>query len=88
MGFEMGYKIGNRKVSQREFEKHLFEDEPQRIVREHMEGIAATARAIVCPEHGANAVEARVVKSGDSYDVHTECCCEASAELLTAAATS
>jgi hypothetical protein len=80
--FKFEHKIGNRKVSQREWGKHLFEDEPRRIMREHMEGIAAKARAVVCPEHGPGGVTASVIPSGDSYAVHTECCCEAAAALV------
>ncbi len=64
----------------------MFEDEPRRIVREHMENVAAKARRIVCPKHGSGGVTATVVERDESCDVRTECCCETSAELVRVAA--
>lgn len=84
MSFEMQYEINGQKVSEAAWRKHVFEEEPRRIVREHMEEIASRAKAIKCPEHGAGAVNAEVVESGGTYSVKTDCCCEASAALLEA----
>jgi hypothetical protein len=74
MGFGVGieYTIGGRKVSEREFHKHMFEDEPLRIVR---------------PVHGESPT-AEVVRTSKGYNVESSSCCEAAAELVRTAASS
>ena len=78
MGFEMEYKIGNRKVSERQWEQHLFHDEPRRLVREDME---SKIKSVRCPTHGTTAtVRTRETSSGFEFDI--EGCCD---ELVEAA---
>lgn len=49
--------------------------DPDKIVREAMEGIAAKARREYCSEHKQHA-KARVVKQGRDWAVSIEGCCE------------
>lgn len=49
MGFKLEYRIGNRKVSKREWERHMFEEAPQQLAED---ALGEKLNNIRCPEHG------------------------------------
>lgn len=78
MGVNIEYKIGNRRVSKREWEKHVFHQEPRRMVRENVE---SKIRSVRCPTHGRTpTVRTRETSRGFEFDI--EGCCD---ELVGAA---
>jgi hypothetical protein len=66
------YKIGSRKVSKREWERHIFRDEPQRIARDKVQKALS---GVVCPEHG-EAPRLEFVNTNKGFDVLISACCE------------
>lgn len=66
------YKIGGRKVSQREWERHLFEQEPKRLIRENVEG---KLRGLRCPKHGESP-RPTFRETSRGFDLSVSTCCE------------
>lgn len=50
MGFKLEYRIGNRKVSKREWERHMFEEAPQQLAEDALGGKLNNIR---CPSMGS-----------------------------------
>jgi hypothetical protein len=65
------YRIGGRRVSKQQWERHVFQDEPRRIAREEIESKLRTVR---CPVHGQTP---RVTYSETprGFDLTVEGCC-------------
>lgn len=67
------YKIGNRKVSKRNWEKHVFHDAPHRMAREAIEN---KLRSVRCPTHG-DAPRLTIDEARQGFTVNISGCCEA-----------
>lgn len=78
MKIKMEYRIGGRKVSAREWEKHL-EEEPLRLVRKEIE---RKLRGLRCPTHGQSPKPAfRNTAAGLEVSVAPPCCDELAARI-------
>jgi hypothetical protein len=76
VGFELEYRIGNRKVSQQEWERHMFQEAPRQVARE---AVDRELRKVRCPTHGQSP-NATITDRADGFEVHIEGCCDALVE--------
>jgi hypothetical protein len=76
------YRIGNRRVSRREWEKHLFEEAPRQAAEDEIKRKLGPIR---CPVHGRAPTVNRGRTTRGGFDLEIEGCCEALVERATAA---
>jgi hypothetical protein len=73
MGFDMEYTIGGRKVSKREWEKHLFEDTPRNLAKQTVE---ERLRGLRCPTHGETPTLSNMRDTSQGWDFTISACCD------------
>ena len=71
MTFKMEYKIGGRKVSQREWERHIAEA-PLEAVKDE---IRQRVGRIRCPKHGTTAT-VTLARVSNGFDTKMSGCCD------------
>lgn len=70
-GFEMEYRIGNRKVSKAEWERHLREAPIEAVKAD----IQRKVKGIRCPRHGQTA-RVSFVRTSQGFDTNLSGCCD------------
>ena len=71
MSFKMEYKIGNRKVSEAEWMRHI-QEAPMEAAKDEMK---SRIERIRCPKHGQSA-RVTVAKTSQGFDLKLSGCCD------------